>query len=63
MGFDQEPESRHLLHHPENDHLFEIFHLSGLEECLDNGCDDVTGIPKWEKRFKDEDNGMVTKNV
>jgi hypothetical protein len=52
MSFDMEPEIRHLLYHPESESLFEVFHEGQFEEALANLCEDVTGMDKFEERFK-----------
>ena len=43
--------SRYLMHHAESSSLFEVFSRSGVEQCLSEGCDDVTNLEKFEKQF------------
>lgn len=43
---------RWLILHPESDCLFEIFHAKRREQCLKDGCEDVSGFPEWEAMFK-----------
>lgn len=43
---------RWLVLHAESDCLFEVFHKKRLEQCLRDGCEDVTGRPEWEAMFK-----------
>ena len=51
MSFDEEPERRYLLYHPESSCLFESFSPQA-EECIDSGeVEDVTGIQEYENRF------------
>ncbi len=57
MSFDQEPERRYLIHHAESDSIFESYNGSEVAQFLDSGmCDDVTDIPEFEERFKNEQN-------
>ena len=43
---------RYLLYHDASDGLFEVITTKEAEECLNMGCDDVTGNEVWEKRFR-----------
>lgn len=43
---------RWLVSHPESNDLFEVFTEQDLLDCLNNDCDDVTGIEKWEAAFE-----------
>lgn len=55
MSFDQEPERRYLIYHAESDCIFETYDGSQVAKMLrEDGCDDVTDIPKFEERFKNE---------
>lgn len=45
---------RHSLYHDASDGLFEVITTKEAEECLNIGCDDVTGNEVWEKRFKSQ---------
>lgn len=43
------------MYHPESDSLFELdaSELDALYESFDGAlCNDVTGMPAWEERFK-----------
>ena len=52
MSFDQEPERRTLLYHPESDCLFVEYCISRVEEILSTGeVEDVTGLGNFESRF------------
>ena len=44
---------RHLLWHAESDCLFEVFNRRALQQCLGEGCDQVTGMQLYEQRFKE----------
>lgn len=39
--------------HAESDCYFETFNESGYRAAIDEWCDDVTGLPEHEQRFKD----------
>lgn len=55
MSFDQEPERRHLIYHAESDCIFESYNGSEVAKVLsEDGCSDVTDIPEFEERFKNE---------
>jgi hypothetical protein len=54
MGFDTDTRDKYqrfLLKHDESDCLFEVFSLTECEMYLNQGCDDVTDIDKFEKDF------------
>jgi hypothetical protein len=52
MSFDQEPEIRYLLYHPESDCLFESFSPMADEILDSDSCvEDVTGIESYEEKF------------
>jgi len=44
---------RYLLVHQESDSLFVSFDGEALK-CMEEGCDDVTGDPHWELKYKKE---------
>lgn len=44
--------ARYLVSHPESCDLFEVFSGQELQDCLEQDCDDVTGIEKWEEAFE-----------
>lgn len=49
-----EPKSqRRLMHHSESDCVFEISTDLEFEACLENGCDDVTGLESFEKLYQE----------
>jgi hypothetical protein len=52
--FDQEPEGRWLMYHPESECVFEVLHPGQYQEYLDNQCVDVTGDEKYEALFKSQ---------
>ena len=55
MSFDQESEIRYLIYHAESESLFETYNGSEVAKMLsEDGCDDVTDIPEFEERFKNE---------
>jgi len=55
MSFDQEPEIRYLIYHSESECLFETYNGSEVMKMLsEDGCADVTDIPEFEERFKNE---------
>jgi hypothetical protein len=55
MSFDEEPVSRYLILHDESDSLFETWDGSLVAKCLhEDGCTDVTNIPKYEELFKQQ---------
>jgi len=39
------------MHHAESDCLFEVFSRAGVEQCISEGCDDVTNLEKFERQF------------
>ena len=42
---------RWLLSHPESDCIFEVTTFRAFQLCAGDGCDDVTGLDVYEKRF------------
>ena len=46
-------EVRHLLWHAESECLFEVFNRRALQQCLGEGCDQVTGMQLYEQRFRE----------
>jgi DNA polymerase-3 subunit gamma/tau len=42
---------RHLVWHAESEGLFEVHGRLALQQCLSEGCDQVTGMQLYEKRF------------
>src|ERR1035437_3464277 len=42
---------RHLMWHPESESLFEIQGRLALHQCLNEGCEQVTGMQLYEQRF------------
>jgi hypothetical protein len=48
-------ERRYLIHHAESDCLFETRDGALVAKaCSEDGCDDVTDIPEFENRFKEQ---------
>lgn len=43
---------RWLLSHPESECIFEVHSRFALQQCVDQGCDDVTGLKEFETRFQ-----------
>lgn len=44
-------EGRWLLWHAESESLFETKKFAAAKQCVEQGCDDVTGNPEFERRF------------
>lgn len=57
MSFDTDPKDVHqrfLIFFAVSDSLFEVFTAQEADNCLSDGCHDVTNIEAWEERFKRE---------
>lgn len=44
---------RHLIWHPESECLFEVQGRRALQQCLAEGCNQVTGMQLYEQRFRE----------
>lgn len=51
---DGRPFVRRLVHHSESESLFEVTTDLEWESCAENGCDDVTDIEEFERKFSEE---------
>lgn len=45
---------RHLIYHAESESLFATYRANEVEQALDAGADDVTGIERFERRYMKE---------
>jgi DNA polymerase III gamma/tau subunit len=59
---------RWLLAHPESNCLFEVSSHRALQQCCEQGCDDVSGLEKYETAFqlmksKPQEKKMTTRKV
>jgi DNA polymerase-3 subunit gamma/tau len=56
---------RYLLSHPESDCIFEVTSTRAAQQHCENGCEDVTGIGKYERLYQQsiaKGNKMASKN-